>query len=197
LSRLLIILLFLLFSTTSNAALLEDLGSIGLAYGTHILTHELGHYAYAEYYDMNPDIKFFHKENNNLHVGYVSVDNIPKERQFGFGASGDMASSVLFEIALDSYHIKPTTYNKSLIYITNYYFLLYTIYSFSFDDNNLSHDPVRMEKYSDISKLELLSLVLLKTWINQNRISVKSNLSSYVSTGFNRDGLMWGVRYAL
>ena len=196
--KVLIILVFLLTTPIiSHAGWINKTAQITLAYGTNLLVHESGHYLYAKYYDMDPSWQFISKHDGEIFIGYTTVNDIPDARQLGFGAAGEIASSTLFELALNSYRKEPTTYNKSLIYITNYYFLIYTIYAFSFHDDNIGNDPVRIRKALNINELEFLSLIVLKVLFNQKRISSKSNWNLYISNSHDNEGLIYGFRYTL
>jgi len=186
-----IIALIAILPLSSHANWLEDSVDIALAYGTHIAVHESGHYVYARYHNMNPHIKFF----KDGYTGQVVCDNVSENRQFGLGISGELASSALFEIALNSYKNNKTIYNKSLIYITNYYFLLYTSYSFLFDDKNKANDPVRVRKALNISEIELFSIVLFDTWFNHKRIHGDSNVEYSLYFNKYNDGVFYGLKY--
>lgn len=155
----------------------SDITDLGLACGTVMVAHETGHYIYCEYKDYESEPKLFHKG----HIGYTATEKpVPKHSWKEFALSGEAGSFALFEIMLPLYKENPTFYKKSVLYVANYHYLLYSIYSLNFSPENINHDPVKLEKGSGLNKYEIMLLFSAKCAINQWRINSATNIDIFL-----------------
>ncbi len=79
-------------------------------------------------------------------------------------------ASRTFEYALHSYHQKPTTYNKALMFFSCTDFLWYTLLANYVHPENDKYDPNMIREETGIGKEALLGVVLTKSLLNAYRV---------------------------
>ena len=149
----------------------EDTLAIGAAYMTHLSLHEIGHQVVAD--EVGADahqISFFTRENGRFYPGLSTCQNIPEESRLSYVVGGYRMEGHTFEYALQSYHHKPTTYNKALIFFSCADFLGYTLLANYIHPENDSYDPNSIRAETGLSKEALLSLVMAKSLLNTYRV---------------------------
>jgi len=156
---------------TGCAFNLEDVAAIGAAYMTHLSLHELGHQVVAEDVSADsPRMHFFTRKNGRFYPGLSTYKNIPKESKLPYAAGGDRMAGYTFEFALQSYHTKPTTYNKALLFFTCTDFVVYTLLANYVHPENDMYDPNLIRQETGLSKGAILSLVTAKSLANTYRV---------------------------
>ena len=156
---------------------MTDITDFGLACGTVMAVHETGHAIYCEHKGYNSEPKVMYKG----HVMYIKINEpLPKETWKEFSLSGEAGSFILFETMFPFYRKNPTFYKKSILYVANYHFLVYSIYSLNFDSEDVGNDPVRLEKSCGLNKYEIMLLFSLKCGINQWRMNSATNMSIFL-----------------
>ncbi len=169
------ILFINLFNGSANAYDLKrglnDIGSIGAAYTTHIFFHELGHQIVAdEVGAKNHSISFFTSEKGKFYPGLSTYQYIPEESKVPYAAGGERMAGVTFEYALSSYRKDPNTFNKALLFFSNFDFLIYTLMANHMEPDNKMYNPNLIRSETGCSKDTILGLAALKTLINTYRI---------------------------
>lgn len=150
---------------------LADTAAIGAAYMTHLSLHELGHQLVAEEVGTDsPRIHFFTKKNGKFYPGLSTHRGIPEESRLPYAVGGEWMAGFTFEYALQSYHLKPTTYNRALMLFSGADFLAYTLLSNYLHPENNLYDPNLIRKETGLSKEALLSLVMAKSIMNAHRV---------------------------
>jgi len=164
--------LFLMRPTPDALAFdFTDVAAIGAAYMTHLSLHELGHQVVAEEVSADsPRMHFFTRKNGRFYPGLSTYKNIPKESKLPYAAGGDRMAGYTFEFALQSYHTKPTTYNKALLFFTVTDFVVYTLMANYWHPENDLYDPNLIRQETGLSKGAILSLVTAKSAMNAYRI---------------------------
>jgi len=182
-SKILVFISIVMFpiSTSAFECDVEEYGVFLASYGALVAFHELGHYVWCEFEGLNPKTGFFTTKEGKFYSGYTDTDTMTKQQDFIFGFTGEIGNMVSFELALASYRKKPTSFNKTLMYMSNYYFLAYIIQAFYLEDNNNTSDPNKIVNNSNISKTELLTIFILKCILNEYRIRSESKIQPYLS----------------
>jgi hypothetical protein len=148
-----------------------DTAAIGAAYMTHLSLHELGHQLVAEEAGTDaPRIHFFTKKNGRWYPGLSTYRDIPERSKLPYAVGGEWMAGFTFEYALESYHRKPTAYNKALLFFSGADFVVYTLLSNYLHPNNALYDPNLIRRETGISKEALLSLVAAKSLMNAYRV---------------------------
>jgi len=165
--------LFLIQPGITKAAVLSDLGQIGLAFITNIVIHESGHALVADQVGNaeNINMKFFTKRGNGFSFGVTEVKNLDQKSKIPFIMGGEIANSYNFEYALLSYRQLPTTFNRSLMFFSGTDFLWYTVYSLYLSKGASHQDPVALKKETGVSKEAILGIALTQTILNYYRIT--------------------------
>ncbi len=149
----------------------RDLAAIGAAYTTHIVLHEMGHQVVAEDVGADsPRMKFFAEKGGTIYPGLSSYKNIPRESKLPYIAGGERMAGFTFDYALGSYHRKPTTYNKALLFFSCADFLTYTLLANYGNPDNGAYDPNGIREETGCSKELLLSMVMAKSLLNTYRV---------------------------
>jgi len=163
--------LFMLSTTDARGLDFKDVFSIGAAYTTHLLFHEMGHQVVADKVGADsPKMYFFTIKGGKLYPGLSTYKSLPEESKLPYAVGGDWMAGHTFEFALQSYHRKPTTYNKALMFFSCADFLAYTLLGNYVNPENKIYDPNVIRAETGLSKEALLSLVTAKTLINTYRI---------------------------
>lgn len=148
-----------------------DVASIGAAYVTHLYLHEMGHQVVADEVEADsPQMSFFTHKDGKFYPGLSTCKNIPDESILPYAAGGDRMAGYTFEYALQSYHRKPTTYNKALMFFSCADFLFYTLLANYVKPDNDKYDPNLIRAETGCSKEVLLGLVLTKSLLNAYRV---------------------------
>jgi len=165
--------LFLIQPGITKAAVLSDLGQIGLAFVTNIVVHESGHALIADQVGNaeNINMKFFTKRGSGFSFGVTEVKNLDRKSQIPFIMGGEIASSYNFEYALLSYRQLPTTFNRSLMFFSGSDFLWYTVYSLYLSKGASHQDPVALKRETGVSKEAILGIALTQTILNYYRVT--------------------------
>jgi hypothetical protein len=124
---------------------LNEVISVGAAYTTQLVLHEMGHQVVAQ-----------------------DTGAVGSRMHFLSNKGGQF---YLFDIALKSYRENPTTYNKALLFFSGADFLAYTLLANYLHPNASMHDPNVVREETGCSKEVLLSLVLSKTLLNAYRVA--------------------------
>jgi len=163
--------LFMLLPPGALALDSKDIASIGAAYTTHLFFHEMGHQVVAEEVGADsPKISFFTRKNGRFYPGLSTYKNIPRESKLPYAVGGDRMAGFTFEYALQSYHYKPTTYNKALMFFSCADFFAYTLLANYVHPENDMYDPNLIREETGLSKELLLSLVMAKSLMNTYRV---------------------------
>jgi len=150
---------------------LNDVASIGSAYATHIFMHEMGHQVVAEEVGADsPQMSFFTRKGGTFYPGLSTHKGIPQESKLPYAAGGERMAGFTFEYALQSYHRKPTTYNKALMFFSCTDFIVYTLMANYVNPENDTYDPNLIREETGLSKEALLSLVMAKSLLNTYRV---------------------------
>jgi len=164
-------LLFAIFTQGACAFDFEDAAAIGGAYATHLFLHEMGHQVVAEEVGADsPKMSFFTRKGGNFYPGLSTHKSIPQESKLPYAVGGERMAGFTFEYALQSYHRKPTTYNKALMFFTCADFLLYTLLANYGNPENDMYDPNLIREETGLSKEVLLSLVMARSLLNTYRV---------------------------
>lgn len=149
----------------------KDILSIGAAYSTHLFLHETGHQAVATRVGAKQsEMHFFSNKQGNFYPGVSTYEDIPEKSKLPYAVGGDRTAGYTFEYALESYHKKPTTYNKALMFFSCVDFFAYTLLSNYIKTEADMYDPNLIREETGCSKEVLLSLVTAKTFLNAYRI---------------------------
>jgi hypothetical protein len=166
--------LLLALCTPDHGALafdFEDLCSIGAAYTTHLVLHEMGHQIVAqEVGAVDSKVQFFTNRGGGLYLALSTYEDIPEKSKLPYALGGERMSGFTFDYALKSYRAKPTTYNKALMFFSSFDFLAYTVISNYIKDDTSMYDPNLVRKETGCSKGLLLGLVLGKSLVNAYRV---------------------------
>jgi len=149
----------------------KDATAISAAYMTHLFLHEVGHQVVAEEVGADsPKISFFTRKNGRFYPGLSTYQSIPKESKLPYAVGGERMGGYTFEYALKSYHRKPTTFNKALMFFGCADFLAYTLLANYVHPENGMYDPNLIRAESGLNKEALLSLVIAKSLANTYRV---------------------------
>ncbi len=148
----------------------KDVAAIGAAFTTHVLLHETGHQVVGHSVGASPEMSLFTKKDGKFYSGLSTYENIPKESKLSCAAGGEWMAGYTFEYALQSYHRKPTTYNKALIFFGCTDFLVYTLRTNYLDQDNDTYDPNVIRAETGSSKEVLLGLVMARSFLNTYRV---------------------------
>jgi len=164
-----------LFSPTGTLAFdYEHAADIGAAYTTHIFLHEMGHQVVAEEVGADsPKMSFFTRKGGTFYPGLSTHKSIPQESKLPYAAGGERMAGFTFEYGLQSYHRKPTTYNKALMFFSCADFLVYTLMANYGNPENDMYDPNLIREETGLSKEVLLSLVMARSLLNTYRVMNK------------------------
>jgi len=157
----------------------EDIYSIGAAYTTHLVLHEMGHQVVAqEVGAVDPKISFFTSRDGNFYPGLSTYEDIPEKSRLAYAVGGERMAGFTFDYALKSYRQQPTTYNKALMFFSCVDFLAYTVMANYIHPDSDMYDPNLVREATGCSKGLLFSLVLGKSLLNAYRvINPKVNFS--------------------
>jgi hypothetical protein len=162
---------FMLPTPNSLAHHLKDTAAIGVAYTTHLFFHEMGHQVVAEDVGADsPHMAFFTLKNGIFYPGLSTHRGIPEESRLPYAVGGEWMAGFTFEYALQSYRLKPTTYNRALMFFSGADFIVYTLLSNYVHPNNDMYDPNLIREETGLSKEALLSLVMAKFIMNAYRV---------------------------
>jgi hypothetical protein len=175
-----------------------DVFQVGAAFITHTFVHESGHYIVARMAGAKEvQLNFFTQKNGNLYLGLSTAIGLDHASSLSYKAAGEAAGSYLFDVALESYRIHPTTYNRALLFFSNTDFLSYTIYAFYINKSrNPSYDPVGIAKETGLSHEAILGLAFIQTALNAYRVySGSDDIMPY----FDLDStwVEFGIRFRL
>ncbi len=164
-------LLLLIFSSPARSFDFTDVLQAGSAYLTHVVAHETGHNVVGHMAGgRNVKMDFFKNKNGDFFVGTSSVGKINTEEVLPFRAAGIAASNHTFDMALASYRVVPTTYNKALLFFSGTDFLWYSLWSFYIKgSDDPSYDPVGISQETGLSSETILGMALLQTALNAFR----------------------------
>ncbi len=168
---LIVLLLFMSPTQNSHAFGLNDLYSISAAYTTHLFFHEIGHQVVAQEVGAeSPKMNFFTNKNGSFYPGLSTYQNIPEKSKLPYGAGGERMAGFAFDYALKSYRQQPTTYNKALMFFSNFDFLAYTLLANYVHPDDDMYDPNIIRKETGCSKGVMLSMVMGKALLNTYRV---------------------------
>jgi len=192
------VFLFMVLSIAPKSSAMEvgDLVQTGAAFLTHIAVHESGHHITANMVDgEDPKMEFFKNQGGNFFLGVSSVKSIQPESILPFRSAGVVASSHLFNAALNDYRRLPSTYNKTLLFFSGTDFLLYSVWSFYIQDSkDPSYDPVGISLETGLSPHAIAGAALLQSAVNFYRAySGDDSLIPYFTLG--QDRADFGVTY--
>lgn len=149
----------------------SDTAAIGAAFMTHIFLHEVGHQVVAEESGADsPQMHFMSRKNGKFYPGRSTVKSISPKSRLSYAAAGEAMAGHTFEYALHSYHQKPTTYNKALMFFSCTDFLWYTLLANYVHPENDKYDPTMIREEIGLSKEALLGVVLTKSLLNAYRV---------------------------
>lgn len=156
----------------AHAFQFNDIVSIGAAYTTHLVLHEMGHQAVAQDAGATgSEMHFLTKKSGDFYVGLSTYQSIPEESRLPYALGGERMAGFTFDYALKSHRKQPTTYNKALLFFSGADFLVYTLVSNYLYPDARMYDPNLVRKETGCSKELLLSLVLGKTLLNAYRVA--------------------------
>jgi hypothetical protein len=156
----------------AHAFQFNDIVSIGAAYTTHLVLHEMGHQVVAQ--DVGATgagIHFLTRRDGDFYVGLSTYESIPEESRLPYALGGERMAGFTFDYALASYRKQPNTYNKALLFFSGADFLMYTLVSNYLYPSAPMYDPNLVREETGCSKELLLSLVLGKTLLNAYRVA--------------------------
>ena len=157
--------------SASSAEYSSDAAAIGAAFFTHIFLHEVGHQVMAEESGADsPQMHFMSRKNGKFYPGRSTVKSIQPKSRLSYAGAGEAMASRTFEYALYSYHQKPTTYNKALMFFSCTDFLWYTLLANYVHPENDTYDPNMIREETGIGKEALLGVVLTKSLLNAYRV---------------------------
>ena len=164
-------MLLMLCDTGALAFNFEDAAAVGAAYTTHLFLHEMGHQVVAEEVGADsPKMSFFTRNGGNFYPGLSTHKGIPRESKLPYAAGGERMAGVTFEYALQSYHRKPTAYNKALLFFSCADFFVYTLLANYIHPEGNMYDPNLIREATGCSKEVLLGLVMTKSLLNTYRV---------------------------
>jgi hypothetical protein len=149
----------------------KDVVAIGAAYTTHLFFHELGHQVVAD--EVGADshrMNFFTSKNGKFYLGLSTYKDIPEESKLSYAVGGERMASLTFEFGLQSYRQQPTTFNKTLMFLSGINFLAYTVLSNYISPYDEMYDPNLIRAETGFSKGWLLSMVTVKSLLNAYRV---------------------------
>ncbi len=162
---------FLPFSSETYAFDSVDFVYVGAAFLTNLGLHEIGHDVVAgETGAESNKIHFFTKRKDSFFLGLSTYKTIPQKSKLPYFVGGERMVDLTFEYSLKSYHNKPTTFNKALLFFSYSDFLWYTLYSYYIKPGNYFHDPNLIRRELGWSKEQLFSFVITKALLNTYRI---------------------------
>ena len=151
---------------------LNKILSIGAAYTTHLVLHEMGHQVVAhDAGATNSEMHFVSNKGGQFYLGVSTYDSIPSKSRLPYALGGERMTGLTFDFALESYREHPNTYNKALLFFSGADFLVYTLMANYVHPNAKMHDPNLIGEETGCSKEVLLSLVLGKTLLNAYRVA--------------------------
>jgi hypothetical protein len=170
-----IVIVWLLFMAKGVRAFeFEDTLAIDAAYMTHLSLHEMGHQVVAGEVGADHQMSFFTSQNGRFYPGLSTAQNIPEESRLSYALGGYRMEGHTFEYALQSYHHKPTTYNKALMVFSCADFLGYTLLANYIRPEDDSYDPNVIRAEIGLSKTALLSMVMAKSLLDTYRVFNKN-----------------------
>lgn len=149
-----------------------DLLQIPMAFLTNLAIHESGHFTIAEGADApGNSINFFSKKEGSFFLGLSTVTSIDEKSKVTYILGGEIATDLLFEIALDRYRSVSTTYNRALLFFSGTDFLWYSIYAFYLAPARDSrYDPVALSDETGLSPAAILGIAATQTILNAYQI---------------------------
>ena len=118
-------------------------------------------------------MSFFTQKAGKFYPWLSTYKSIPQESKLSYAVGGERMAGITFEYALQSYHRKPTTYNKALMFFSCADFLAYTLLANYGNPENDMYDPNLIREETGLSKEILLSMVTAKSLLNTYRIMNK------------------------
>jgi len=161
-----------LFSSSSVKALdLGDVFQVSSAFLTHMVVHESGHYILAHMGGAEDvQLDFFTYRDGNYYLGLSTARGLDQESSLPYKIAGEAAASYDFEVALRSYRVLPTTYNRSLLFFSGTDFLWYSLYAFYLSsDQNPNYDPIGISQETGLSAEAILGIAFVQTALNSYR----------------------------
>jgi len=150
--------------------------SVGAAFATNVILHELGHAIIADYVEAEGSkLSFLKSKNGQFFLASSTVKAIDEESRLPYNMGGEWAADKTFEFALSSYRRKPNLYNKSLMFFSGTDLLWYSLYAFYLSDGHKELDPIAITTYNDISSETVLLVALSKTLLNAYRVYTGSD----------------------
>jgi hypothetical protein len=151
---------------------LTDPLEIGLAFVTNLAIHESGHHLIAEGVGASESrLKFFSQENGSFFLGLSTATNLPEESVLPYKLGGEIASSYTFELALQNYRHRPTTYNTALLAFSGTDFFSYTVFAFYLaPEEDPRYDPVGIREATGFSRGTLLLAASAQVATNLYRV---------------------------
>lgn len=145
---------------------------VGSAMMMSVFLHEMGHYIIADHLGAEGNrIKFLKKsKDGGFSFGLSTVERIDYRSQLPYYMGGEFAADLTFEYALQSYRLRPTLYNKALLFFSGTDFLRYSVYAFYLSDGHSHFDPINVSEVTGFSKETIFSAILAKTVLNAYRV---------------------------
>ena len=188
-------LLFVPISVNAWDLDFKDAVEIGTAYMTHLGLHELGHQLIAD--EVGADshrMSFFTRKNGRFYPGLSLYKSIPEKSRLPYALGGERMAGHTFEYALQSFRLRPTMFNKSLLFFSCADFFGYTLLAnYVYPDNDLL-DPNLIRAETGLSKEMLLSLVTAKTLLNTYRI-INKDLNFCPMLLLDKDSATFAIRF--
>ena len=164
--------LFLLSPARVEALGPGDLAQVAAAYFTTLAVHESGHALIADQIGGEGiSIRFFAEEDHHFALGLTEVKKLNHRSTLPFAMGGEIASSLNFEYALQSYRKQPTTYNRSLLLFSGTDFLWYTVYAFYMNGGSSHSDPLIVQQETGLSREAILGVALTQSLLNFYRVT--------------------------
>ncbi len=150
---------------------------IGLAFVTNLALHESGHVLIAEGLGADETtFKFFGEENGSFFLGLSTATGIPDEALLPYRLGGEIASSYTFELALQGYRRRPTTYNRALLFFSGTDFFWYTVFAFYLaPQEDRRYDPVGIRESTGFSRGAILAAATTQLAANAWRVASGSD----------------------
>ncbi|MGH7273194.1 MAG: hypothetical protein ACREIQ_01880 [Nitrospiria bacterium] len=153
-----------------------DLLQIPIAFLTNLAIHESGHFIIAEGADAQDNtLNFFSEKEGSFFLGLSTVSTIDEKSKVTYILGGEIATDLIFEIALDRYRSfasgGSTAYNRSLLFFSGTDFLWYTLYAFYLaPSRDNRYDPVALSEATDLGPETILVIAATQTILNAYRV---------------------------
>ena len=149
-----------------------DVVQVGAAFLSHMAVHESGHYIMAHMAGAQEvQLNFFTQKGGNFYLGLSTARGLNRESSLPYKIAGEAAASYHFEVALRSYRVQPTPYNRALLFFSGTDFLWYSLYSlYLTPDRNPNYDPVGISRETGLSREATLGWAAFQTALNAYRV---------------------------